>query len=700
MRLINCFIKGFGRLENVKYEFNPGLNPMLVGNGRGKSTLAAFLFAMLYGIPDTKKSNLDDNYRKKYTPWSGAAFGGSLTLESRGKIYRIERDFGRKASEDSFKLLDAESGRPSGDFGERLGEELFGIDADGFYRTVFLSERILSEKNENRTVSAKLSGLSGVEADLGEVDTATEILEERRKYYFKKGGLGLISDLQKRVAETENEIEALKAKEASIAKKERELLGLVTELSRQKREYGDLDGRLAEARANESLTAYKERYLALEASVRRDSLRLAELKEFFSDGEPTYEELDMIGATVAELSMKKDLPRADRDDELSMLRKYFEGKTSREEIDRLSENNKRGGVGKAVALVLMLLGVSGVIAAAISGIFALLALGALGVTGLAMLPFSCKKSSRSRDLDAFLSRFPFTDGLSREDALSEIKRQYARYEALLLLSQGREHESSAASIKEMKIREFFDRFHTVSGDPLGEIRRALTELRALTESLSRQEKELAELGAYKSDSTGAVPSAMEINEKRTRLSATISALEGEAALKKRQLDLDLADTERLDALLTRRSELNNRIEKYTENLSIIRKTQKYLKEAGERLTSRYIGKTREGFERYIRLIGRFERESVLDTDMTLMHYEGAQSHSTECYSKGTRELFAFAVRLALTDALFPDESPFIILDDPFSSFDDEALERAKNTVKVLAEERQIIYFTCSAARAL
>ena len=35
------------------------------------------------------------------------------------------------------------------------------IDADGFERTVFLSERNLSVKNENKTVSAKLSNLVG-----------------------------------------------------------------------------------------------------------------------------------------------------------------------------------------------------------------------------------------------------------------------------------------------------------------------------------------------------------------------------------------------------------------------------------------------------------------------------------------------------------------------------------------------------------
>ena len=151
MRIIECYVKGFGTICDAKYVFNPGLNMMLEGNGRGKSTLAAFIQAMLYGLSDTRKTSLDENDRKKYTPWSGGAFGGSLTVEARGKRYRIESEFGKRASEDTFRLLDAQSGRPSGDFGSDFGEELFGIDRDGFLRTVFLSEKALSEKNENKT---------------------------------------------------------------------------------------------------------------------------------------------------------------------------------------------------------------------------------------------------------------------------------------------------------------------------------------------------------------------------------------------------------------------------------------------------------------------------------------------------------------------------------------------------------------------
>ena len=89
---------------------------------------------------------------QKYTPWQGGAFGGSLEFESDKGRFRIERFFGAKESDDSFALYDLSSNKPTDVYTESLGEELFGIDADGFERTVYLSQRLTPQKGENTTV--------------------------------------------------------------------------------------------------------------------------------------------------------------------------------------------------------------------------------------------------------------------------------------------------------------------------------------------------------------------------------------------------------------------------------------------------------------------------------------------------------------------------------------------------------------------
>ena len=92
MRLIECYIENFGKYSAYTHKFKNGLNVIHSDNGSGKTTLSVFIKAMFYGLTAERKQSLDENDRKKYAPWQGGAYGGSLTFENGGKIYRIERN--------------------------------------------------------------------------------------------------------------------------------------------------------------------------------------------------------------------------------------------------------------------------------------------------------------------------------------------------------------------------------------------------------------------------------------------------------------------------------------------------------------------------------------------------------------------------------------------------------------------------------
>jgi len=196
MRLIECYIENFGKLSEKRIAFTEGLNAIREDNGFGKTTLAVFIKVMLFGMSDTKKAQLDENERRHYLPWSGGRCGGSLTIEVEKKRYRIEREFGKRASLDSFSLYDLTLGRRSDDYSSAIGEELFGIDGDGFERTVFFSERALLPERGHERISAKLGDLSDTEDDMRDLENALSVLEEQRKYYLKKGGSGEIAELE------------------------------------------------------------------------------------------------------------------------------------------------------------------------------------------------------------------------------------------------------------------------------------------------------------------------------------------------------------------------------------------------------------------------------------------------------------------------------------------------------------------------
>ena len=170
MRLIRLHVEGFGALHDYRLELGEGLNVLCERNGWGKSTLAVFIKAMLYGLPATTKKSLDENERRKYAPWQGGVYGGSLELSCAAGRFRIERFFGERESGDRFALFDLDTNKPSAAFSERIGEELLGIDADGFERSTYLSQRQSYVRSENTSIRTRLGDLLDDVNDMGSFD--------------------------------------------------------------------------------------------------------------------------------------------------------------------------------------------------------------------------------------------------------------------------------------------------------------------------------------------------------------------------------------------------------------------------------------------------------------------------------------------------------------------------------------------------
>ena len=275
MRLIRLHVENFGKLQNFDYSFDKGLNVLLEENGWGKSTLAAFIKAMLYGMPASNKQSLDENERKKYMPWQGGAYGGSLEFSVASGKYRIERFFGAKESGDSFALYDLATNCESQRYSQRLGEELFGIDADGFARTVYLSQHAVIAKGDNNSITAKLGDLLDDVDDIGSFDDAMTALEKRRKYYKMTGERGRIADIEREIAALRAQIEQLSRTEDMMRQKESELSLLgerIKETSASIEEVRVTLRRAGTVRERAALIAQKER-MQRELSLLEESAR-------------------------------------------------------------------------------------------------------------------------------------------------------------------------------------------------------------------------------------------------------------------------------------------------------------------------------------------------------------------------------------------------------------------------------------------
>ena len=98
----------------------------------------------------------------------------------------------------------------------------------------------------------------------------------------------------------------------------------------------------------------------------------------------------------------------------------------------------------------------------------------------------------------------------------------------------------------------------------------------------------------------------------------------------------------------------------------------------------------------------FEEEDTesfrIDTDLNLTKTEEGMQRRISDLSLGLKEVTDFCLRLALIDAMYQKEKPFVILDDPFVNYDESNLKGAMKVLEKISADYQIIYFTCHESR--
>lgn len=203
MMILSCYISGFGKFVNQGFDFSHGLNLLKADNGFGKTTLADFITAMFYGLDASKNKGLEDNFRLKYLPWSGSAFGGSLVFVYQNRRYTIERSFGKTPSQDTCKLYDENRAPCSIVGGESLGEKLFGVDKESFLKTAYISQTGLEKQTcAPETLLQRLSNIFAQSSQEGDTRAMARLEEAERKLRAKrKPAKGKIDEIEERLEE-------------------------------------------------------------------------------------------------------------------------------------------------------------------------------------------------------------------------------------------------------------------------------------------------------------------------------------------------------------------------------------------------------------------------------------------------------------------------------------------------------------------
>lgn len=222
MKILSCHIENFGKIHDYSMDFCDGANIICEANGWGKSTFAAFIRAMFYGLEGYRKKNIEENERKRYKPWQGGVFGGQLVFEIQGKKYLISRVFKDKEADDEFELRDAATNLPVKEYTSKIGEEIFKINRASFLRTVFI-EQNKCETSPTDDINAKIGQLADNSNDLNNFEAAAARLADIINKLNPKRSTGSISKRREDIAEYERLVQDGKGISDSIEQYQKKL---------------------------------------------------------------------------------------------------------------------------------------------------------------------------------------------------------------------------------------------------------------------------------------------------------------------------------------------------------------------------------------------------------------------------------------------------------------------------------------------
>ena len=161
-----------------------------------------------------------------------------------------------------------------------------------------------------------------------------------------------------------------------------------------------------------------------------------------------------------------------------------------------------------------------------------------------------------------------------------------------------------------------------------------------------------------------------------------------------QEQLDLRD-EKEQQLAICRSEQEQEGHQY----EILTWTQNYLQSAKEQFSARYLGPIELGFQKYYEMLtGDTSGDWMVNANIAVQVKEQGELRETKWLSAGYQDLLGICMRLALVDAMYPQEKPFLVLDDPYVNLDEEKVQCGNRLLTQISQEYQVIYFTCHKSR--
>lgn len=697
----------FGKLENQTLTLKPGLNIIEAPNEWGKSTWCAFLIAMLYGV-DTKarttQSALAD--KEHYAPWSGAPMEGRIDLCWNGRDITIERRTRGRLIFGEFRAFETATGVDVPELtAANCGMELLGVERSVFVRAGFLR---LSDMpvTQDDALRRRLNNLVTTGDENGAGDKLAQSLKDlKNKCRYNKSGLLPQAEAERdKLEEQLRTLEELNLQAQRLQERQQELEVWAIKLQNHKAALQYIQAqqesqhiREAEAARNVAkaqLDRLTEECSTIPSEEEAERAR-ADLQKLHNESMSLQMEQQMLPQAPVEPACPKCFA------DITGAQAVEQAKADTAQVSKWKNEKKSALVGVGIgAMVLAVLVAAGSFLLPAWQLPMLIGGGAALILGAVLMVLGIsKKNKRSTLIAALTAKYEAIDvsqWVTEAQKFAQIRQSYEQE-----TNQYRQTVEELRKRRETLVSQLQE---LTEGAPVGECLEKWEQVAQKWKTLGDARRDLQRLESQISamqSMTKEMPAPTQPDDLTHTLSET-DALISSAAFEQKQNQLRLGQFQgqadslgQETALRSQLKQVRQRIERLEETYSALELAQKALGAATSELQRRFAPRiSKRAQELFSKLThGRYQRMMLAeDLSIHVSAEQEATLRASQWRSDGTVDQLYLALRLAVAEELTPDAP--LILDDAMVRFDDDRLKTALNILGEMAEDKQVILFTC------
>ncbi len=724
MKITDIYIKSFGCIKDMR--ITPGENITVIkgDNESGKSTLAAFIKFIFYGLAQKEKwEGLSE--KERYFSWEDNSASGNLTLITKeGKRYRIERELiGTRRSGEQTAIVDLDNGtvikneKPCDFF-------LGGVSSEVFTKTCFVSQHGGSRVYGDQVKTAIENMVTGGSEEADTKNALTLIDKTRTRLLHKNEKGGLIYDISIK----QEECRAKRDKGLEIKEQNR---ALETKLENDKKELARIKNNLQALCRDIDISQAMARVAQIrEAIDRKENLEKQKiefesfLKENTVNGflpdqnyrkelENINRELEFKEKHIDELIGEIDECQSIRDRLLASSLHIQGINEKKDEVNALLTKQKKQKTGAIVLFALFAV-------FTILGAFILPPLFILSALSILFAVFFISSYSKTtKSITALYKSFIADDHqefLKRVDEYAKFKASIEKLDAKeeLLKKQLAQFEEEQA-----KLQNKFDLLACKWRENYNDRNELIGQVWAFLDEYTRKElginkKELDAKGfrddyiakeldilseKVKGVETPPIPLSMlfaKSSEKKA-LEGEIEALQASIAKAQTALAANSASLPDIKLLESRLASLNKKREEALLALDAVKLAYSTLEEAAAVTRNRFAPTLSKSASLLSADISNGKYENItVDRDLSVTFFDGERTRSISHLSEGTRAMIYTTFRLGLTAELFSDIPP-MIFDESFVFLDNRRLTNLLQAINQYCSSNgaQAFIFTCT-----